>query len=295
MTRRRGKAQRTIDLIDAASEILEEIRPASVRAVCYRLFTQGVIESMVKSKTNGVSRQLTWAREEGIIPWHWIVDETRQTEKSPSWDDPKEYMKAVRRSYRRDYWMHQPTKLIILSEKSTIKGTLSPILYDYGIGFLSLHGFSSATAAHDLANENGHHGDFVGLYVGDWDPSGLYMSEVDLPRRLEKYGGNVELIRVALTREDLADLPSFNADTKRGDTRWRWYRSRYGSRCWELDAMSPPVLRDLVGEHIRDYIDQEAWERCAKAEAAEQNSLKTVLDAWANSGKPRNTRNPKGR
>jgi hypothetical protein len=29
--------------------------------------------------------------------------------------------------------------------------------------------------------------DFVALYVGDWDPSGLHMSEVDLPERLQRY------------------------------------------------------------------------------------------------------------
>ncbi len=39
MEPKRGKAQKTLDLIDAAREILEGIHPASVRAVCYCLFT----------------------------------------------------------------------------------------------------------------------------------------------------------------------------------------------------------------------------------------------------------------
>lgn len=37
----RGKATKTLELIDAAKHILGEIQPATVRADCYRLFTQG--------------------------------------------------------------------------------------------------------------------------------------------------------------------------------------------------------------------------------------------------------------
>jgi hypothetical protein len=43
------------------------------------------------------------------------------------------------------------------------------------------------------------------LYAGDWDPSGLHMSQVDLPARLQQYGANVELRRIALSRADVAD------------------------------------------------------------------------------------------
>jgi hypothetical protein len=68
------------ELIEAAYAILREIQPASVRAVCYRLFTIGAIVSMDKAETNKVSTQLTWAREQHIIPWSWIVDETREPE-----------------------------------------------------------------------------------------------------------------------------------------------------------------------------------------------------------------------
>ena len=72
----RGKARRTLALIEAAAEILDEIHPATVRAVCYRLFTLGLIDSMKKGETNRVSTQLTYAREQRIIPWEWIADET---------------------------------------------------------------------------------------------------------------------------------------------------------------------------------------------------------------------------
>ncbi len=56
----RGKSQASKQLIEAAYEILNEIQPASVRAVCYRLFTAGLIDSMSKSNTNRVSTQLVY-------------------------------------------------------------------------------------------------------------------------------------------------------------------------------------------------------------------------------------------
>src|SRR5262245_19498590 len=119
----RGKAQRSLDMIDAAREILAEIQPASVRAVCYRVFALGIIDSMAKSCTNKVSSQLTWARENNVIPWSWIVDETREAERVSAWENPTAYVEAVTRSYRRDRWQDQPYRIEVWSEKGTIRGT----------------------------------------------------------------------------------------------------------------------------------------------------------------------------
>ena len=53
----RGKSRRSWELIGASYRILEEIHPATVRAVCYRLFTMGFIPDMSKNSTNRVSVQ----------------------------------------------------------------------------------------------------------------------------------------------------------------------------------------------------------------------------------------------
>ncbi len=95
----RGKSRRSLELIDACTEILEEIQPATVRAVCYRLFTMGLIDSMSKNETNRVGRQLVDAREAGTIPWDWIVDETRGVEAAPTWADPERFADAVTRTW----------------------------------------------------------------------------------------------------------------------------------------------------------------------------------------------------
>jgi hypothetical protein len=282
-TRRgRGKAQKSLDLIDAAYRILSEIQPASVRAVCYRLFTEGWIDGMDKKYTNRVGTQLTWAREQGLIPWAWIVDGTREIERPTTWHNPGQLLRACARQYRQDWWLQQDVQLLLCSEKSTVEGTVKPITDQYCVGFPSLHGYSSATSAHDVATLSMYSTrPLILLYIGDWDPSGMHMSERDLPDRLERYGGEAEVKRIALTEYDIGDeLASFSAETKRKDPRYRSYVERYGRRCWELDALNPNVLRSRVEGAIREYIDWEEWERCKRVEEAERASILEVVGAW---------------
>lgn len=279
----RGKARRTVELIDASRAILEDIQPASVRAVCYRLFAAGLLDSMKKTETNRVSVQLTWAREQGWIPWDWIVDETRAPELVPTWDSPESLLRAAAHQYRKDRWALQPRRVEVWSEKGTVRGTLRPVLDTYGITFRVMHGYGSATAVHEIAEESQHEArPFVAYYVGDYDPSGLHMSAVDLPARLDAYGADVRLVRLALIESDTTDgLPWFDVETKRGDTRSAWFRARYGTRCWELDALAPPTLRARVADAIEAEIaDPGAWARGARAEAEERESLMAVVGQW---------------
>jgi hypothetical protein len=276
----RGQSQHSKDIVEASREILQAIQPATVRAVCYKLFVRRLIVSMAKSETNKISRLLRLARENDQIPWEWIVDETREAEGAPTWDNPQDYAKAVVRSYRRDYWSQQSTRLVVWSEKGTVRGILAPVLHEYGVSFRVLHGYGSATAVKQIAYETAD-APFHAIYVGDWDPSGLHMSEVDLPRRLYEYGGNVVITRLALTKHDTnSGLPDFAAEEKRKDPRYQWFVRHFGQRCWELDALDPNELRNRVERFILDQIDFEAWNRCKAVEQAEHQSLVAVMESW---------------
>lgn len=283
----RGLHAASVAIIATARKILEDIHPATVRAVCYQLFTRGLIENMGKGCTDKVSRLLTGAREREEIPWQWIVDETRRVEQAPSWNDPASLLDAAVRQYRKDYWQGQQYHVEVLSEKGTVRGTLEPVLDMYGVPFRVMHGFGSATALNDLAEmSQSMDKPVVLLYVGDFDPSGMFMSEMDLPERLCRYGAtnDLRIVRVALTEDDVAgDLPSFAADSKSKDGRFQWYVRKYGSRCWELDAMNPVVLRDSVERAIQDHLDLDAWNHMIDIEAVERESLATVMSAWSNS------------
>jgi hypothetical protein len=279
----RGMARRSLDLIEAMYTAAEAAQPITGRGVGYKLFTRGLIPSMARSEMQRVYRLLKEAREQGDIPWEWIVDETRSLERTSTWSNPAEYARCVARSYRRDFWDQQPVRVEVWSEKGTVRGVLAPVLDQYAVGFRVMHGFSSATSVHDVADDDDGR-PLVALYVGDLDPSGMFMSEQDLPSRLEEYEGyHVEINRIALTREQVVDLPSFPASDKRKDPRHKWFVANHGTRCWELDAMDPNDLRDCVEQEIKRWIEPVAWERCELINGVEQESLRTILEKWGSS------------
>jgi hypothetical protein len=280
----RGKTQKSLDLIDACYDILREIQPASVRAVCYQLFIRQVIDSMAVRHTKRVSSQLVYAREARIIPWHWIVDETRNAERQFSgWEDPEAFMHDMMSWYKRDRWALQPLVVEVWSEKGTVRGTLTSVLRQYGVTFRVLHGFNSATIVHEVAQETRRNPKPLhAFYVGDWDPGGMFMSVVDLPERLARYGGSLTLTRLALTTEDTQSgtLPGFPAADKATDSRYQWFVPRYGEQCWEVDALSPPILRARVATAIAATLDHLAWDRADVTEQAEQSSMRTFFSTW---------------
>jgi hypothetical protein len=276
----RGRAQRSIDLIEAMYAAAQEANPITGRGIGYKLFTAGLIPSMARNEMQRVYRLLKEAREEGEIPWDWIVDETRSIERVSTWDDPAAYARCVARSYRRDFWNQQPHRVQVWSEKGTVRGVLKPVLDQYAVGFSAVHGFGSATLTYDTAQDDDGR-DLIVLYVGDFDPSGMYMSEEDLPARFAKYDGDhITLQRIALTVDQLEGLPSFPATDKRKDPRYKWFVGNHGPHCWELDAMDPRDLRDCVEQAIRELIEPVAWQRCEVVNKAEQQSLRTILDKW---------------
>jgi hypothetical protein len=276
----RGRAPRSLDLIEAMYAAAQEANPITGRGIGYKLFTAGLIPSMARNEMQRVYRLLKEAREEGEIPWDWIVDETRGIERVSTWDDPADYARCVAQSYRRDFWNQQPHRVQVWSEKGTVRGVLGPVLNHYAVGFNPVHGFNSATDTHKAAEDDDGRPLHV-LYVGDFDPSGMFMSEVDLPRRFAKYNGDhITLRRIALTAKQLAGLPSFPASDKRKDPRYKWFVANHGPRCWELDAMDPNNLRNCVKREILKLIDPIAWRRCEIVNKAEQESLRTILGKW---------------
>jgi hypothetical protein len=249
------------------------------RGVGYKLFVHHLISSMDDMRR--VYRLLKEARERGIIPWAWIVDETRQIEQEPTWENPEDYADCVVSSYRRDFWEQQPVRVQVWSEKGTVRGVIAPTLDKLGVGFMPVHGYSGSTPVHNVAvDDDGR--PLIILYVGDYDPSGLCMSERDLPKRFNKYGGNhITLKRIALKQEHLDDLPSFSASDKKKDPRYKWFVQNYGDLCWELDALDPNDLRRMVEKAIKAHIfDTAAWKRCEVVEKAERESIRIGVSGW---------------
>jgi hypothetical protein len=272
----RGLGKATIAIREAIREILEEIRPATVRAVCYRLFVRKLIPQMTKGEVDKIGNQLTALREESIIPWSWIVDETRAVERTACWPDFASHFDEFISEHAVDPWTDQPERVIVVSEKGTVRGTLAPTLSELRVPMLVCHGYSSATAAHDLAlRSRGHDRPLRILYVGDHDPSGMHMSELDLPKRLARYGGNVEIKRIAITKAEMTSLPDFSASDKPKNPLCSWYLRTHGNACVELDAMSPPVLRERVRAAVLAHVEPDAW---AESLAREEDELERLAE-----------------
>ena len=276
----RGKAQKSLDLIYASKSILEEIQPATIRAVGYRLFIAGLIPDMGKNSMGKVSKQLVWARENDVIPWHWIVDEGRELERITQWNDTDERIDYTVNHYRRDYWQEQPQRLEVWSEKGTVRGTVKPILDAYGVGFRVVHGYNGASVMHETAIDSLYGNPLTILYIGDYDPSGMHMSVIDIPQRIDRYKGIATVQRIALLDADTAGLPSFPASDKIKDPRYPWFVQNYGDKCWELDAYPPPLLRQRLEQEIVLRLDMDAWEHSIKIERAEIASMRHYGDAW---------------
>jgi hypothetical protein len=292
LPRRRGKAATTVAVEQAILRIVEQRHPITVRGVCYALFAEGLIGSMAVNETGRISRVMTQMREADVLDWTRIVDGSRAVDRPGRWSDPDAIIRAAVAGYRRDYWQEQPVHVEVWSEKSTVQGVLGPVLDAYGVTFRVMKGFGSFTAVRQAAEDSldaptGK--PCVALYLGDWDPSGLHMSEVDLPVRLDRYGGVWNLERIALVADDLGHVPHFDSATKRADARFAWYRRHTTAdpgKAWELDAMDPNVLRARVEREIGALIDAAAWQRALDVERAEVESMREFHASWQASKKP---------
>ena len=283
---RRGKAATTVAIETSILEIVAERAPITVRGIAYALFTRGLIDSMAVGQTAKVSRITTAMREAGRLDWTQIVDGSRTVEKTSAWRDPNEIINAAVRDYRRDAWQDQPTRVEVWSEKSTVQGVLAPVLDEYGVAFRVMKGFGSYTALRQAAEDSHDTDDDKDchvLYLGDWDPSGLYMSEVDIPARLARYGSRWSFERIALERGDLATLPSFSTDTKVMDGRHAWYVTHTTANpveSWEIDALDPNHLRERVASRIAQFIEPDAWAQSLRIQTAEVDSMRRFQRAW---------------
>ena len=133
-------------------------------------------------------------------------------------------------------------------------------------------GFRALPACGTSRTKANDHRPLVALYIGDYDPSGMCMSEHDLPKRIKEYDGDrITLKSIALTAEQTGPLPSFSVETKIRDTRYKWFKQTFGDRCWELDAMDPRQLRSLVETEINALIDRELWNRQEVEERERRN------------------------
>ena len=94
-------------LDQAILDVLEEDHPQSVRHTFYRLVD--VTKTVHVDKTeNGyavIMRRISKMREEGRLPWNYIVDLSRAAHRYAGFDGvDNDFIASVQSLYRRNYW-----------------------------------------------------------------------------------------------------------------------------------------------------------------------------------------------
>src|SRR5262249_22900228 len=100
----RGLGRRALELIEELRTTVAAIQPVTGPGGGSKRCTVGLIRSRARKEVQRVYRVLKEARERELIPWDWIVDETRAVERTSTWDNPAHYARCVAQSYRRDFW-----------------------------------------------------------------------------------------------------------------------------------------------------------------------------------------------
>ncbi|HEY2527130.1 MAG TPA: hypothetical protein VGJ20_04125 [Xanthobacteraceae bacterium] len=170
-----------------------------------------------------------------------------------------------------------------------MRGLLWPILARLGVGFRVMHGFSSATCVWDVSQIGNDDRPLVAFYIGDYDPSGMNMSESDLPQRIKQYGGDhIELRRIALTTDQTRTLPSFSVEDKgpkngrKGDPRYAWFKQNYGvryrswhHRSWSEQGSAPGATKPVGEGRSRAH-----HERCSHHDSCSRTQMEMANMAF---------------
>jgi hypothetical protein len=264
---------KTLELIDAARAELEKYHPMTLRQVFYRLVSGLVLEN-TEASYKRLSRVLVLARQEGAIPWEWIEDRLREPRRVSMWAGLADFAETAARAYRRDVWATQPAYLEAWLEKDALSGVFGQVLEGYGVTLNVGRGYDSWTSICEAAGRLDD--DTTILYFGDFDPSGEDMVR-SLAERLGFFGCWPEIVKVALTLEDIARYRLPPMPAKQSDSRAAAHIAKHGNVAVELDALPPPVLRERLEAAVRERLDLEALEAVKELEDKERESLRRAL------------------
>ncbi len=92
--------------------------------------------------------------------------------------------------------------------------------------------------------------------------------------------GSKEIIRIALNYDQVLEFNPPPNPAKITDTRAKAYISEFGDSSWELDALEPRAIRDLIRDTIDDYTDHDLMAKTEEKEAEYIKVLENVAENW---------------
>ena len=255
---------KTTKLIEEAAAILAEHNPMTVRQVFYQLVSRQVIKND-RGAYQAVSKALVAARLEGIIPWDHIEDRLRRPRHVSMWSGLTDFAETAAAAYRRDVWTDQPIYIETWLEKDALSGIFEDALISFGMTLNVGRGFDGWDSINNAALRFGAQDKpTVVLYFGDFDPSGEDMVR-SLGEHLKALGAEPEIVKCALTFDDITRYHLPTDFTKKTDTRRDAFVNKFGDVSVELDALPLAVLRERIVEEVESSNRYAGFAPCAAA------------------------------
>lgn len=274
---------KTRNIIENVSNIISEYLKAgiklSIRQIYYQFVSRGLLENSIKSYKTLVT-VISDARLAGLIDWDDIEDRTRHIQKSPSWNSGSHAMDIWIDQFQKDRWKDQPYYIECWIEKGALLGTIDKVCTMNDIPYFACQGYPSQSEMYDaskrimryIVNKQKP----IIIHLGDHDPSGLDMTR-DIQERLKMFVGiPVDLIRLALNKDQIEKYNIPPNPASKTDSRFNEYERLHGSETWELDALDPHTINTLIKNTVKKYRDNDILKKVLQEEENVKNELKKI-------------------
>ena len=270
---------KSLELIERVNSIIAEYDAQgyelTLRQVYYQLVARGFIPKNLGELINN-------GRLAGLIDWYAIVDRTRNLRRNSHWDNPAEVIDSARYSYMLDRWKYQPNYVEVWVEKDALIGIVSQICRKLDVPHFSCRGYTSQSemwaAAQRFIRQDYRESRTI-IHLGDHDPSGIDMSR-DIQDRLDMFGADVSVKRVALTMEQIELYNPPPNPTKLTDARASGYIYEFGHECWELDALEPKIITSLIENEVTALADPNLFEEIESREQRDKDNIQKICERY---------------
>jgi hypothetical protein len=255
-------------------EIIEAMRPMTVRQVFYQASVRGFVEKS-EAGYSKVQTDLVQMRRAGNLPYAWLADNTRWQRKPETFDGVADALNETARFYRKALWADAADYVEIWLEKDALAGVVMPVTSLYDVPLMVARGYASLSFLHSAAEYIGTLDVPTYIYhLGDFDPSGVNAGE-KIEQTLREMAPNAEIIfeRLAVNAEQIAEWDLPTRPTKTTDTRAK----NFGDISVELDAIEPGQLRGLVEEALQYHLPAQKLRVLQVAEESERTLIRKLV------------------
>lgn len=274
-------------IIEQADQIVAEYRDQGFDLTLRQLFYQFVSRGLVPNSQAEYKRLgsiVNDARLAGLIDWKSIVDRTRFVRENSHWSNPQSILRSAAASFRLDKWKNQIFRPVVFIEKDALIGVIENVCKQLDIPYFACRGYVSQS---EMWAAGERYVSWIKLgqmpyviHLGDHDPSGIDMTR-DIRERLEMFTGvgAVMVVRIALNMDQIEQYDPPPNPAKLTDSRCGSYVDKYGDNSWELDALDPSVINDLIKKEVDKIMVKDLWADVCAEEAKHVRWLEGLAES----------------